>query len=172
MLSLRKRLLERKMENQPPKLFRRQKYDQVYIASTHCGIGVFAAVDFKANQPVGRVEGTIHPSDYRSDYCMSFDDGALEPEEPYRFVNHSCEPNCELIEWEITNEETNEKVYELWLHTIREIAKNEQLTIDYGWDWKAAIPCLCGSSKCRGWICQKNELALCIQKRGRGSLES
>ncbi|MDO4585753.1 MAG: SET domain-containing protein-lysine N-methyltransferase [Planctomycetia bacterium] len=165
------RLLERKMENRPPKLLHRQKYDQVYIALTHCGNGVFAAVAFKANQPVGRIKGTIHSSDYRSDYCMSFGDGALEPEEPYRFVNHSCEPNCELIEWEITNEETNEKVYELWLHTIREIAKNEQLTIDYGWDWKAAIHCLCGSSNCRGWICQKNELAFCIQKRGRGSLE-
>ncbi|MDD3586248.1 MAG: SET domain-containing protein-lysine N-methyltransferase [Thermoguttaceae bacterium] len=161
------------MENRPPRLRRKRvEFDQVYIAPTPYGQGVFAAKSLKALSPVGRVNGKVKPPGYRSDYCMSFQDGGLEPEPPYSLVNHSCDPNCELIEWEITNEDTGEKVYELWIHTIREIAKDEQLTIDYAWDWKAAIPCLCGSPKCRGWICSLAELETCIEQRGRGSLEN
>lgn len=149
------------MEHRPPKLSRRVKYDRVRIGETPCGKGVFAAVPFRANRPVGRIHGEIKPPGYRSDYCMGFRDGGIEPDHPYRFVNHSCDPNCELIEWEITNGENGEKVYELWLHTIRGVAAGCELTIDYAWDWRAAIPCLCGSPKCRGWICKPEELDEC-----------
>ena len=160
------------MENRPPRLYkRRNRFDQIYIDSTPYGKGVFAKAPMRARQPVGRVHGEIKPPGYRSDYCMSFLDGGLEPDPPYSLVNHSCDPNCELIEWEISNEETGEKVYELWVHTVRSIAQGEQLTIDYAWDWQAAIPCLCGSEKCRGWICALKDLETCVQERGRGSLE-
>ncbi len=159
------------MENRPPNLLRHLRLNRVYLAETSLyGKGVFTAVPLKARKPVGRIFGEIKPVGYRSDYCMSFQEGAIEPEPPYRFVNHSCDPNCEIIEWEITNEETGEKIYELWLHTIREIEKDDQLTIDYAWDWQAAIPCLCGSPQCRGWICRPDELEICIQERGSGSL--
>jgi len=157
------------MENRPPKLSRRLRLNQVYIDKTSYGNGVFASVPFRAGRPVGRIFGEIKPPGYRSDYCMSFMEGALEPDPPYRFVNHSCDPNCELIEWEITDEESGKKYYELWLHTIRDITKGEQLTIDYKWDKNAAIPCLCGSPNCRGWICRPDEFADCVRERGPGS---
>lgn len=159
------------MENRPPKLSKILRLDRIHIDETPCGKGIFASERLRAQTPVGRIRGEIKPPGYRSDYCMSFRDGGIEPDDPYRLVNHSCDPNCELIEWEITNPDSGENIYELWIHTIRTVEKNEQITIDYAWDWKAAIPCLCGSPLCRGWICGKQDLETCIRERGRGSLE-
>ncbi|MDO5554416.1 MAG: SET domain-containing protein-lysine N-methyltransferase [Planctomycetia bacterium] len=160
-------------EPKPPRLRRRPKFDCVYSAATpDRGTGLFAAVSFKRGQPVGRIHGTLKPHGWRSEYCMAFMDGAIEPDAPYRFVNHSCDPNCELIEWEITNEDNCEKVYELWLHTRRPVTQNEELTIDYAWDWLAAIPCHCGSPLCRGWICKQEELPLCLAHHSNDSNSS
>ena len=157
------------MDQRPPKLSRRIRYDRVRVGESRHGKGVFATVPLKGKRPVGRIHGTIKPPGYLSEYCMGFRDGGIEPDEPYRRVNHSCDPNCELIEWEITNEETGEKVYELWLHTVRDIDAGEELTIDYAWDWRAAIPCECGSPNCRGWIVKPEELEICVRERGKGS---
>ncbi|MDO5581363.1 MAG: SET domain-containing protein-lysine N-methyltransferase [Planctomycetia bacterium] len=159
------------MENRPPKITRKLHLNPIFIGETPYGKGVFASRSIPARTPIGRILGEIKPPGYRSDYCMSFRDGAIEPEDPYRLVNHSCDPNSELIEWEITNPENGEKIYELWIHSVRRIEKGEQITIDYAWDAKAAIPCLCGSPLCRGWICKKEELEICIQERERESLE-
>ena len=86
---------------------------------------------------------------------MGFRDGAIEPDPPYRFINHSCDPNCELIEWEITGEE-GKPFYELWLHTLRAVAPGEELTIDYAANGPVktehSAVCLCGSPRCRGFI--------------------
>lgn len=148
----------------------RAKFDRVYVSATaNMGNGLFAAVHFKAGQAIGRIRGEIKPHGWRSEYCMSFMKGGLEPDAPYRFANHSCDPNCELIEWEITNEENSEKVYELWLHARRSVEQGEELTIDYGWDWQAAIPCQCGSTLCRGWICKQEELPLCLSLHSNNS---
>lgn len=152
------------MEPQPPRLSRRFRNAKIRIGDSPCGRGVFAVEEIRARSPVGRILGEIKPPGYRSEYCMGFRDGGIEPEAPYRFVNHSCDPNCELIEWEITNEENGEKIYELWLHTVRKIAACEQLTIDYAWSSEAAIPCRCGSPTCRGWIVRQEELARCLEE--------
>lgn len=160
------------MENRPPKLSRRFRPAKIRIGETPYGQGVFASEEIRPRTPVGRVLGEIKPPGYRSEYCMGFRDGGIEPDPPYRFVNHSCDPNCELIEWEITNEENGEKIYELWLHTVRRIAKDEQLTIDYAWSAEAAIPCLCGAPNCRGWICRREELARCLEEHRLREKES
>ena len=47
---------------------------------------------------------------------------------------------------------------EIWLETIRPIAANEQLTIDYAWPASGAILCECESDNCRGWIVAEEEL--------------
>lgn len=141
----------------PPRLNRRVRFDQVRVAKSPNGLGVFATSPIQAFQAVGQIHGKIMPAGYRSEYCMGFGDGGLEPDEPYRRVNHSCDPNCELIEWNIPNPDTGEIVRELWLQTIRPVALDEELTIDYAWESKAAIVCHCGSPKCRGWIVKKDE---------------
>jgi len=122
------------IDHQPPHLTRRSKFHRVQTGPTPNGTGLFAAASFKTDTAIGHITGTIQPPGYRSEYCMGFRDGALEPDVPYRYLNHSCDPNCELIEWEILNEETGESVFELWLHTVRPVRRGEELTIDYGWD--------------------------------------
>ena len=62
-----------------------------------------------------------------------------------RFINHSCDPNCEV---EITNNE-------IWISSIKRIKKGSELTYNYGYsfdtDYEEHI-CKCGSKKCVGYI--------------------
>ena len=150
----------------PPFGVKRTRFDRVKVASTpRCGLGVFATASIKGGCAVGRVLGENKPKDFRSDYCVEFGDGALEPYPPYRFLNHSCAPNCQFIEWQIEDElssaESPPLSVELWVHALHNIEPGEELTIDYGWDWQSAIPCKCGAPNCRGWICKEEELDIC-----------
>jgi hypothetical protein len=117
------------------------------------GQGVFALRSFAVHEIVGQVQGTvIDDAQYESDYCMEIGDhAALEPAGPFRYLNHSCHPNCALIEIEVEYEEGT-AVPELWLQVEREIAPGEQMTIDYAWPAGHATPCSCGSPNCRKWI--------------------
>ena len=62
-----------------------------------------------------------------------------------RLINHSCDPNCEV----------DGVGLKLWIYSIRDIKKNEELTYDYGFsfdkDYKD-FPCRCGAKKCVGFI--------------------
>lgn len=131
---------------------------KIEVLSTAVGNGIFAIEKFKRGEKVGTIEGKIiRDADYGSEYCIGLDEGvSLEPFEPFRFLNHSCEPNCELVIWDY--EDTGEQ--ELALHTTKKIEPGAQLTIDYSWPADAAIQCQCGSKKCRGWVVAKTELKL------------
>lgn len=63
---------------------------------------------------------------------------------PARFINHSCEPNCEaqLIHGRI------------WIVALRDIAPAEEVTFNYGYDLAEynEHPCRCGTAKCVGFI--------------------
>lgn len=119
---------------------------------THVGRGVFARRRIAEGVVIAEVLGTIlddHPED--SSYVMELPGGRLlDPAPPLRFVNHSCDPNCELFYWEVEPGEQEEE--RLWLQTIRPIQPGEELLIDYSWPADAAIPCRCGTAACRGWI--------------------
>ena len=62
-----------------------------------------------------------------------------------RLINHSCDPNCEV----------DGVGLKLWIYSIKDIKKNEELTYDYGFsfdkDYKN-YPCRCGTKKCVGFI--------------------
>ena len=62
-----------------------------------------------------------------------------------RLINHSCNPNCEVLE-------DNKQ---LWIFAMKNIKKNEELTYDYGFsfdkDYKQYV-CKCGSKNCVGYI--------------------
>ena len=62
-----------------------------------------------------------------------------------RFINHSCDPNCEV---EITDNH-------IWISSIKRIKKGSELTYNYGYtfdtDYEEHI-CKCGSKKCVGYI--------------------
>ena len=67
-----------------------------------------------------------------------------------RFINHSCDPNCEAVI----------ERGRVFIHALRDIEPGEELGYDY---WfvlddphnaanKALYPCYCGSPKCRGTL--------------------
>ncbi len=62
-----------------------------------------------------------------------------------RLINHSCNPNCEV----------ESKGLKLWISSIRDIKKNEELSYDYGFGFDEnykEFPCKCGSNNCCGYI--------------------
>ncbi|XP_002121834.2 uncharacterized protein LOC778906 [Ciona intestinalis] len=71
-----------------------------------------------------------------------------------RFVNHSCQPNCEMQKWVVNGE------YRVGLFAKRPIIGSEELTYDYNfhaYNLDRQQPCRCGSSECRGVIGGKTQ---------------
>ncbi|KAA8906398.1 hypothetical protein FN846DRAFT_717561 [Sphaerosporella brunnea] len=67
-----------------------------------------------------------------------------------RFINHSCTPNCTA---KIIKVEGTKRIV---IYALRDIKENEELTYDYKFerelDSDERIPCLCGSSGCKGFL--------------------
>ncbi len=63
---------------------------------------------------------------------------------PARFLNHSCEPNCEA---ELRNGR-------IWIVARRDISPGEELTFNYGFDLVdyREHPCRCGAPGCVGYM--------------------
>lgn len=138
--------------------------DLVRVGPSKIGQGVFAARSFRKGQTVARIEGTIlHSLDEITPYCIELDEiRSLEPHEPFRFLNHCCEPNCEVFSWD----EDGERDY-LNLMTLRTIRPGEELTIDYSWHADAAIRCKCGAEACRGWVVDPSQLEMLLEREAK-----
>lgn len=68
-----------------------------------------------------------------------------------RYINHSCNPNCEV---DIIDNE-------IWIISIKKITKGEELNYDYGYpfdkdDYRDHI-CKCGSKNCIGYIISQDD---------------
>lgn len=68
-----------------------------------------------------------------------------------RYINHSCNPNCEV---DISKGE-------IWIKSIKRIKKSQELTYDYGYefdkdDYKDHV-CKCGSKNCIGYIISSDD---------------
>uniref|UniRef100_A0A803NLZ9 Histone-lysine N-methyltransferase ASHH2 n=1 Tax=Cannabis sativa TaxID=3483 RepID=A0A803NLZ9_CANSA len=66
-----------------------------------------------------------------------------------RFINHSCDPNCQTEKWMVNGEIC------IGLFALRDIKKGEEVTFDYNYVrvfGAAAKKCYCGSPQCRGYI--------------------
>ena len=61
-----------------------------------------------------------------------------------RRINHSCAPNCEAQNIR----------GRIWIMALRDIAPDEELNYNYGFDYSEAQdhPCRCGASQCVGFI--------------------
>lgn len=69
-----------------------------------------------------------------------------------RYINHSCNPNCETI-----NEDEH-----IWIVALKDIKQGKELSYDYGFplrDYKDH-PCRCESRNCPGYIMPKNKRSL------------
>lgn len=140
------------------------------VRQTPAGKGLFARKLFRKSQTIGQMMGTlIEGDDYDPDYVVDMGDhGVLDPKAPFRYLNHSCEPNCQLLEWEMTRD----RVPQIWVHALKTVQPSDQLTIDYGWPADSAIRCLCGAPTCRGWVVDQSELAKVKRRMARRSRKS
>lgn len=137
------------------------------------GTGIFAKKDIPKNirviqyigEKVLRSEGNrrsekrlskfLHSKTYGSVYIFELNskydiDGSPKYNKA-RYINHSCDPNCEV---DIINNE-------IWISSIKKIKKGEELSYDYGFefdkdDFKDHI-CKCGSKNCIGFIISSDD---------------
>lgn len=140
-------------------IFDDYRTDLVRVAETNTGKGIFSTRAYPATAVIGEITGTlIRDRSYGSAYSFDLEDGLqLEPDAPFRFVNHSCDPNCEF-DWLDEEQQDKSVARRVYLSAYREIAEGEQLTIDYNWPAAVAIRCDCRSPLCRGWVVAADEL--------------
>ncbi|RVX13277.1 Histone-lysine N-methyltransferase ASHH1 [Vitis vinifera] len=69
-----------------------------------------------------------------------------------RFINHSCEPNCETRKWSVLGE------VRIGIFAMRDISIGTELTYDYNFQWYggAKVHCLCGATSCCGFLGAKS----------------
>ena len=81
---------------------------------------------------------------YNFELDDEWDLDGLVGDNPARYINHSCDGNCEAI-----NDDN-----EIWITARRAIKKGEELLYDYGYDMEHFLdhPCKCGSDNCIGYI--------------------
>ncbi|KAF1934324.1 SET domain-containing protein [Didymella exigua CBS 183.55] len=127
------------------------------------GYGVRAMRIFKPHQIIVEYAGEIITQSecerrmkqvYKKDKCyylMSFDNKMIIDATRgtiARFVNHSCEPNCEMIKWTVGGEPRM-----ALFAGSRGVMTGEELTYDYNFDpfsQKNIQECRCGTESCRG----------------------
>lgn len=86
-------------------------------------------------------------------YIFELDDewdlDGREGENPARYMNHSCDGNCEAVNCE----------GEIWILARKNIKKGEELVYDYGYDMEHFLdhPCRCGSDNCIGYIVSEDQ---------------
>ena len=93
-------------------------------------------------------------------FCLddTFDlDGSVDWN-PARFLNHSCEPNCETVIED----------GRVWIVANRDIKAGEELTFNYCYDLEdyREYPCLCGAPQCVGYIVAEDFHDLLRSRRG------
>jgi uncharacterized protein len=119
------------------------------------GIGGFAKVDIAAGTRVIEYIGeritkgeSLCRCESNNEYIFSLDDDhdldGNVPWNPARFLNHSCDPNCEV--------EPN--AGRVWIVARRNIRAGEEITFNYGYDLEdyRQHACCCGAADCVGYI--------------------
>ncbi|CAI2346138.1 unnamed protein product [Caenorhabditis sp. 36 PRJEB53466] len=72
-----------------------------------------------------------------------------------RYINHSCDPNCEVdITHIFVREEKNHKWYEerAYIKAARPIAEGDEITFNYDFDTNMKTVCYCEAENCTGVI--------------------
>ncbi|KAJ4286816.1 hypothetical protein N0V90_013068 [Kalmusia sp. IMI 367209] len=142
------------------------------------GYGVRAMRCFEPHQIIVEYAGEIITQDecerrmkqiYKKDKCyylMSFDNKMIIDATRgtiARFVNHSCEPNCEMIKWTVGGEPRM-----ALFAGSRGIMTGEELTYDYNFDpfsLKNIQECRCGTRSCRGVLGPKPKKPVVHEER-------
>ena len=137
------------------------------------GTGVFASKDIKKNtkiieyigEKVLRSEGNKRSEKRLKRYLNSALTGSVyifEVNSKYdidgspiynkaRYINHSCDPNCEV----------DIKKGRIWISSIKNIKRGDELSYDYGFEFDEDDfmdhKCNCGSKKCIGFVISSDD---------------
>ena len=138
---------------------------QVRRSGVH-GKGVFALQDIAEGETIIEYVGEVitweeaqdrhphDPSDPNHTFYFHVNEDkvidALYGGNSARWINHSCDPNCEA-------DEENDRIF---IKALRNIRAGEELNYDYGLiidepytkKLKAEYPCWCGAKTCRGTL--------------------
>ncbi|XP_066529786.1 histone-lysine N-methyltransferase ASH1L [Hoplias malabaricus] len=103
-------------------------------------------------------------------YCLNLDSGMVIDSyrmgNEARFINHSCEPNCEMQKWSVNG------VYRIGLFALKDMDSGTELTYDYNFhsfNTEEQQVCKCGSEGCRGIIGGKSQRINGLPGKGGGS---
>tara|TARA_B110000483_G_scaffold105485_1_gene128725 strand:+ start:6516 stop:7007 length:492 start_codon:yes stop_codon:yes gene_type:complete len=145
---------------------------QIKKSNVH-GTGIVATVNIKKNtqiieyigEKVTKKEGDKRSSERIKKFLNKKNSGSVyifELNKKYdidgsmlynkaRYINHSCNPNCEV---DIIKNK-------IWISSIKKINKGEELNYDYGYpfnedDFNDHI-CKCGSDNCVGYIISQDD---------------
>lgn len=127
----------------------------IYRNSPIHGTGGFARVDIPAGTTIVEYVGekiskaeSARRCEEDNHYIFDLDettdlDGNVE-NNPARFINHSCSPNCEA----------QSEADRIWIVALRDIRAGEELGFNYGYDLDDYLehPCRCGAENCVGYI--------------------
>ena len=140
------------------------------------GYGVFASKEIEKNkkiieyigEKITKKEGDKRSAERIKKYLNKKNEGSVyifELNKKYdidgntkynkaKFINHSCNPNCEV---DIVKNR-------IWISSIKKIKKGDELSYDYGYefdkdDYMDHI-CRCGSNNCIGYIISSDDWAI------------
>lgn len=125
---------------------------EVYAGkSTIAGRGLFVRERVKKGEPITYIRGTMQYKVNKSERdALSNPDWVgigrnqwIDPAVPFKYLNHSCDPNIGIKG-------------KVMMHALRPIKAHEELTIDYAtiegderWQLDGGVPCNCGATNCR-----------------------
>lgn len=125
------------------------------------GLGLFAKADIEQEQFIMEYVGEVITNEMLNkrivtsehQYFMKLTSkeliDATEFSNESRFMNHSCDPNCEMQKWLVDGETC------IGLFAVKQIARGTELTFDYNFESfgdKYKKECLCGTKNYRHYI--------------------
>ena len=137
----------------------------IVVKKSKFGKGIFAKKDFKIGELIckmkgKRVKGSELGKEAERNRNLIVDplqigtDEYLILNEPYLFINHSCNPNAGLK----NNVE---------LIAIKNIREGKEIFFDYSTTWYEGMECRCGNNQCRKLISNFYTIPKSIQKKYR-----
>lgn len=143
--------------------FQKKEWKQLRVDSTHQkGWGLFTEENIAENEFIIEYIGELIDTeecqrrireDYAMDkafYLMKCGQNVIDAKvkgNAARFINHSCDPNCKVLEWKVDHKSV------LGIFAIRDIRRGEELTFDYNFKaFGAPTQCFCGASKCKKFL--------------------
>jgi SET domain-containing protein len=149
----------------------RNRYCKVARSGIH-GLGVFARCDIPEETEIIEYKGEKISKDestrraleweekarkrgaglvYIFELDNNFDLDGRRGNNPARYMNHSCNGNCEAVNIE----------GQIWIVARCKIQAGDELTYDYGYDMAHFLdhPCKCGASNCIGYIVREDQRA-------------